>query len=167
MSDSSLWDRLSARAGRNDMPDILLDAYEFGAFSGDADALAHAMERAWTMAEWPTRLVDPENWLEMFHDASASGHYNLDGELVERTELPETITLWRGCHMDYKVNLSWTGDREQAEWFAHRFDGVWDGRLYTLEAPREVILAHFTTSRREDEYVIDIHTIEDRIEEVS
>ena len=48
--------------------------------------------------------------------------------------------------------LSWTLDKEKAEWFAHRFGE--DGTVYQARIGKEHILAFFN-ARNESEVIID------------
>lgn len=71
--------------------------------------------------------------------------------------LPETMTVYRGVgHARFKLGLSWTLDKERAEWFANRFAGA-NGRrahVYAGEVAKKDVLAHFL-GRNENEVVID------------
>ena len=53
--------------------------------------------------------------------------------------------------------MSWTADRDRAEWFQHRFDHPGTvGRLWTITVGPDRLLAHYHVQhRKEDEYVID------------
>jgi len=69
--------------------------------------------------------------------------------------LPETLTIYRGVpsHNSRNVKaLSWTLDRNKAEWFAHRFGE--EGTVYEAEIAKDHVLAFFT-SRNEAEVVVD------------
>lgn len=54
---SMKWADLSARAGRNDLPAILLTALAMGALS-DPQEIRVGLEQAWTTCEWPGRAAD-------------------------------------------------------------------------------------------------------------
>ena len=65
--------------------------------------------------------------------------------------LPETLTVYRGVTSHNSRNikaLSWTLDRDKAEWFAHRFDE--NGTVYEAEIDKKYVLAFFA-SRNEAE----------------
>jgi len=71
-------------------------------------------------------------------------------------ELPETITVWRGCSREGAVDgFSWTLDREMAIWFAYRFGGRGDepAILAEVSVSKESVLAYFER-RRESEVVL-------------
>jgi hypothetical protein len=63
--------------------------------------------------------------------------------------------LWRGGIR--RCGMSWTADRDRAEWFQHLFDHLGTvGRLWTITVGPDRLLAHYHAQhRKEDEYVID------------
>ena len=76
-------------------------------------------------------------------------------ELRQLQELDETVTIYRGVTPYNQKNikaLSWTLDRDKAEWFAHRFGE--DGTVYEAQIDKEHILALFT-GRNEAEVIVD------------
>jgi hypothetical protein len=64
--------------------------------------------------------------------------------------------------------MSWTSDKEEAIWFAHRLDhDEFVGHVYEITVGREVVLAKFD-DRGESEYVIDLDLLfEDDVQEVA
>ena len=69
--------------------------------------------------------------------------------------LPETLTVYRGVTSYNARNiiaLSWTLDRDKAEWFAHRFGE--NGTIYEAEIDKKYVLAFFI-SRNESEVVVN------------
>lgn len=69
--------------------------------------------------------------------------------------LDETVTVYRGVtgYNAHRVKaLSWTLDKDKAEWFAHRFGE--DGTVYEAQISKEHILAFFD-SRNESEVIVD------------
>lgn len=121
------------------------------------DALADLLSTAWTMPEWPVG-GDPytaELWVRAFR---AVGFVTTDDD--HPAPPAEPITLWRGAVPAHKRGLSWTADRQRAEWFRDRFPPSEDGgpfkqaRLYEVKVNPNRILARFT-ERGEDEWVID------------
>ncbi len=69
--------------------------------------------------------------------------------------LPQTLTIYRGVTSHNSRNikaLSWTLDRDKAEWFAHRFGD--DGTVYEAEIDKKHVLAFFE-SRNEAEVVVN------------
>lgn len=154
------WDELSARAGRNDLPYILAMAVLGHGTLTDLKEIAIGIQNAWTLAEWPEQAIDRDIWLTLFQ---TSGF--LFNEL-SITPPSHPINLYRGAVPKYRIGMSWTDDLERAEWFAHRFDGMRgtiSGRVYTVTAPHEAILAHFTEARGENEWVLDANRVARRI----
>jgi len=165
------WAELSARAGRNDMPGIMVEAWKNGLL--EKDELAKAIADSWVMAEWPARQMTPESWIFLIDQVIDENAYLTDeGFILSKDEMkmPETLTLWRGCWPEFREGISWSADRELATWFARRFDfGEYKdkGLLYEITIPYELVLAKFD-GRHEDEYVIDVTMLmEDDIQEVS
>ena len=111
---------------------------------------------AWIRSENPNNdaNVSKQKLLEMFRQAEPS-ELMTEEELHQYNELEETITVYRGVTTYNAKNikaLSWTLDREKAEWFAHRFDE--DGTVYEAEIDKKYILAVFN-GRNESEVVVD------------
>jgi hypothetical protein len=79
------------------------------------------------------------------------------------TELPHNTTLWRGAVPKGCRGLSWTDDRDKAVWFAERFNGgsMKTGYLYRLEVTPAMVLARFSESRNEREWVLSPEALED------
>lgn len=74
--------------------------------------------------------------------------------------LPDEFTVYRGVSVGRKEHgLSWTRNYDKAEWFANRF-----GEGYVLKATirKENALAYLNT-RNEDEIVVDVFAIKDKI----
>lgn len=69
--------------------------------------------------------------------------------------LSEILTVYRGVGVDRNHNgISWTLDKNKAEWFAHRFDNKnKKGYLRTLLINKSYVLAYFNRAK-EDEIVI-------------
>ena len=78
--------------------------------------------------------------------------------------LEDIVTVYRGV-TSYNVKnvkaLSWTLDRDTAEWFAHRFGE--EGTVYEAQIPKEHILAYFN-GRNESEVVVDPKYLEQIME---
>lgn len=169
LSRWTTWDDVSARAGRNDKPAILVNNWTR---LPKADRLM-GLEEAWCGAEWPEQYLDIETpdgvqeggvlWQRLFDMVVPEDKFvGDDGVLHPSTDLPEYIDLYRGAIEDRQAGMSWTGDRERAEWFARRFTGMdlrrtgkveW-GHLYTMTVHRDNVFAHFN-GRGEDEYVVN------------
>ena len=70
-------------------------------------------------------------------------------------ELDDTVTVYRGVTSYNAKNikaLSWTLDRDTAEYFAHRFGE--DGTVYEAQIDKKHIYALFT-GRNESEVIVD------------
>lgn len=161
------WAKLSERAGRNDMPAILAEARSTGSLM--PSEVAKGLADAWTMAEWLARIFDKDIWRVIFGMALSDDDFLTDdGVVLPHTELPEVLTLWRGALPDYSEGMSWTSDKEEAIWFAHRLDhDEFVGHVYEITVGREVVLAKFD-DRGESEYVIDLDLLfEDDVQEVA
>lgn len=150
------WADLSARAARNDLPAILLTSMAMGALS-DPQEIRVGLEQAWTTCEWPGRAADYDVWLYAFGEAGMDGHYLEETDLRDLTELPEMLTIYRAATEGHELGLSWTTSFERARWFATRV-GAFSGhrsKIYEIDAPRDLVLAHYNDTRGESEYVID------------
>ena len=150
------WEDLSARAGRNDKPAILLTAISMAALT-DPQQIRIGLEDAWTTCEWPGRAADYDVWLYAFDLASDDGSYLHEQELRERSTLPETLPLYRAATEGHELGLSWTTSFERAHWFATRIGAVSGHKhqIFEIDAPRDLVLAYFHDTRGESEYVID------------
>jgi hypothetical protein len=138
------WESLSAGLGRNHLP--LLMSAVWNVLPDDQRRIA--IGDAWTGAEYPERSLERSSWLEKFR---AVGYLDDDEPAIP----PEQITLWRGGVK--KTRMSWTGDRERAEWFQRRYSEIGKpGKLWTVTVGPDRLLAHYHEKHRsEDEYVID------------
>lgn len=122
---------------------------------------------AWTMCEFPEANFDSYGWHFVFRMIRGDGDGPVtdidaeDWDEMTRRErallLPtEPVRLYRGAVTSRSAGMAWTGDRDRAEWFARRWDGLSEerGAVYTALVEPERVYARFT-GRREDEYVID------------
>ena len=70
-------------------------------------------------------------------------------------DLDDVVTVYRGVTSMNAKNvkaLSWTLDRDTAEWFAHRFGE--NGTVYEAQIQKQHIYAYFS-GRNEDEVIVD------------
>ena len=109
----------------------------------------------WILMEFPNTnvFVGVQDFIELFKDADKTFLMDED-ELEIYNNLPEEIVVYRGIneHGSEKA-LSWTLDKEQAEWFANRFSMFGKtGTVYQANIKKEYVLAYFS---REQEAVID------------
>ena len=72
-------------------------------------------------------------------------------------ELPERITVYRGCSKMRQRGLAWTTDRGVAEGFAkgHRQIEVPEPVVIKCDVPKSVVLATFAYDRQENEVLLD------------
>lgn len=149
------WEEVSARLGRNDLPEALARAALIDRVMTDPAEISAALEDAWTMPEWPLSQLQAEIWLTLFSAVLNEGDYLHGGTVRPTSDLPEVTTLWRGAIPEHKYGMSWTDDRDQAWWFATRFGKSRPARLYTIEATPVMVLARFESRRGEHEWVLD------------
>lgn len=118
--------------------------------------LGQILSSAWISSEAPSSdpNISRRNLVTMFR--SVPHEYLMDeAELHQLAELEDPVTIYRGVRSDKPrniKNLSWTLDRDKAEWFAHRFDR--DGTVYEAQIEKKHILALFN-GRGESEVVVD------------
>ncbi len=150
------WEDLSARAGRNDKPAILLTAIAMDVLT-DPQQMRIGLEDAWTTCEWPGRAADYDVWRYAFDVAGADGKYLHEHELRDLSTLPETLPLYRAATEGHELGLSWTTSFERAHWLATRIGAVsgHPHQIFEIDAPRELVMAYFHETRGESEYVID------------
>jgi len=124
-------------------------------FLSDKD-LGQVLSSAWILSEAPSSdpNMSKRNLVALFK--SIPHEFIMDAEeLRQYAELEDPVTIYRGVRSDkdkHIKNLSWTLDREKAEWFAHRFDR--DGTVYEAQIEKKHILALFN-GRNEAEVVVD------------
>lgn len=102
----------------------------------------------------PDRCEVPmESWRSLF----AGCHYTHDFEVTRRPLRWWGRTLYRGATSDNRFGLSWTGDIEQARYFARsrQAPGVW-GSVWQCRVPASRVLARLSSRSWEDEYVSDV-----------
>lgn len=154
------WYDLSARAGRNDLPQILVNAVFLERTLFDPDEIRKGVSDAWVMAEWPGRVMEYGIWVKLFEMGRFPGEYIHERTTARISELPETVSLWRGADPSAKKGMSWTDDFDRAHWFATRISRFSTSRpgvvpqVYRAEVPREGVLARFDERRGEREWVI-------------
>ena len=123
------------------------------------------LSSAWISNESPTNdpNISKHRFVRMFK--ATSPEYLMDAEeLLQLQELDDTVTIYRGVtsHNHTNINaLSWTLDRDKAEWFAHRFGE--EGTVYEAQIDKEHILALFN-GRNEAEVIIDPRHLKNIIE---
>lgn len=151
------WEQISARAGRNDKPALLVNAIGTGILS-DPGEMRIALEDTWTTCEWPGRAAEYDLWRVLFDMVLEDGTYLDETELSPIENLAETLLLYRAAAPGYEEGLSWTTSFDRAHWFATRLGAIsgMPHRIHEMDAPREWVLASFHETRGEHEYLIDI-----------
>lgn len=108
----------------------------------------------WTYVEFPNAdlTVSLSDFVRYFRTADKA-------KVMEEEEyrafcaLPDEITVYRGVKPNGKIKaLSWTLNKDRAEWFANRFES--DGCVYRAVIKKEDVLAYFSC-RNEEEIVLD------------
>jgi hypothetical protein len=117
------------------------------------------------LAEYPVK--DPGKLVASVWIDSENIHQNYDGwgeilsdygmamESDDRktlSELPEELTVYRGCTKAGEDGYSWTLDKEKAEWFAKRFARS-GAQLLETKIPKDSVVAYLG-GRGESEIVI-------------
>lgn len=148
------WSEVSARVGRNDLPYTLF----VNMWRLDPADLPKAAHNAWYMAEYPEKQVDADMWVDLFDRIG----YTIDGEPAKREDdLPEFVTVYRGCLPERIDGMSWTTSLETAYWFASRWTSHGGRQLhvYRAEIPRDFVLAK-VGGRGENEVVISTRDLD-------
>lgn len=144
------------RIGRNHSPALLFDLY----FGGSLDLRCNPglVADVWSDTEFPTGSVE---WELMWRAAFEAAGYTHDGESASRPA--ESITLYRGCHHERRLGMSWTSNPVVAQWFADRDLGYGQGNVYVHHAQPDELLAFIGTEigRGADEYVLDPLCLDD------
>lgn len=125
------------------------------------------LSNVWMEIEYPNAdpNVNKRELVSMFKSADPKKLMD-EEEYEEFSTLDDKLTIYRGVVRDKPKNvkaLSWTLDKDTAQWFADRGRG--EGAVYEANIDKEHIFALFTR-RNEDEIVVDpkfltnIHKIE-------
>ena len=125
---------------------------------------------SWMTEENPNMDVNVEIPKIIKWFRKADKQYLMSKEDLEYYEaLPETITVYRGVSVGrVDLGLSWTDDREKAEWFMHRFDRKNNnekGHLLSVTCPKQYALAYLD-SRNEKEIVLDVLSVKHSIKTI-
>jgi len=133
---------------------------------------SNMLGQCWTEEENPNMDVNVKlpTVIDWFKAANKSMMMS-EEDYAHYRNLPDVLTLYRGVsvgHVD--LGLSWTEDKEKAEWFQHRFDdfkkeGNQESHMLTITCPKTHVLAYFN-SRNEDEVVLDVMSVKSLIKAV-
>lgn len=117
---------------------------------------ANILADAWTRTEAPNSdpNLSKQDLLSMFKTTDPALLMN-EEDYQQFMDLPDTVTVYRGVTSLNAKNikaLSWTLDRDTAEWFAHRFGE--NGTVYEAQIQKQHIYAYFS-GRNEAEVIVD------------
>jgi hypothetical protein len=135
--------------------DRLIDLWNDGEIS--QPQLRELLTDVWTDSENPMSNNDPQNLLDLFHDACYPGGTLYDHVVGGAWFNPWAQPVWRGTSREEaesgQFGMSWTCKRERAEWFARR----WNDEPVVLEGymPDRKRILGFFAGRDEDEIVVD------------
>lgn len=117
------------------------------------------MADAWTVSEFPSRDVNVSinELCRMFRTTQKEKLMN-ENEFSLYESLPNQIEIYRGerSRGDRK-GLSWTLDRNIAEWFAKRFQN--NGYVKSGIAYKEDILAYFNCRNEKEIVISKVHDV--------
>lgn len=97
-------------------------------------------------AEMP--MVNQELWIKLFKQVGRTAMSEEDVEYFE--SLPDEIEIYRGCLPEDKDGISWTLSKEQAQWFANRFNQ--QGKVFTKKINKNQICT-LLRYRQEEEVI--------------
>jgi hypothetical protein len=155
------WAEVSRRAGRNDLPYLLVTHW----LDLPKTEQAVGLVEAWVSCEWPvssyvrnesfeTYEEAVEFWSELFASVTGGeGFLTDEGMVAPYKSLPERIQVFRGAPEDCADGLSWTTDAERADWFARRLSNE-SAEVWTTTVKNTDVLAMFN-GRKESEIVVD------------
>lgn len=94
-----------------------------------------------------------ESWRPLFEGCA----YTHDFEVARRPLRWRPYTLYRGATIENRFGMSWTGDIDQARYFARsrQAPGA-HGAVWQCRVPANLVLARVCAMSWEDEYVSDV-----------
>lgn len=129
-----------------------LDAFQAVAHLLDDETYWSLLAELWVDSESIGQAID--EWAEML-DSTRPGSMMSPEEAKALAALPERIEVFRGAVEGVnEEGLSWTLDRERAEWFARRFATEGDVSLVLVGEVARADVAALLTGRGEDEIVV-------------
>ena len=146
----------------------LLTWFKYVCQNMDEKDFAKYLKASWVLEENPNQDVNVsrEEAVQYFRDADKQILMSPE-EQNYYNSLPETLTVYRGVSVGReKFGLSWTDNADIAEWFKRRFDTEGEkGYLLKASISKAHVLAYFNADlREEEELVVDVFSIRDRIE---
>lgn len=119
---------------------------------------AYMLYEIWIIVECPNHdiNVSKTEFLNMFQKANKQFLMSQEEQSV-LNQLPETITVYRGLQRNASPEaLSWTLDKNIAEWFANRFDN--NGEVIKATINKKYVFAYID-GRGEKEIVLDYRKV--------
>ena len=119
---------------------------------------AYMLYEIWIIVECPNHdiNVSKTEFLNMFKKANKQFLMSQEEQSV-LNQLPETITVYRGLQRNASPEaLSWTLDKNIAEWFANRFDN--NGEVIKATINKKYVFAYID-GRGEKEIVLDYRKV--------
>jgi hypothetical protein len=109
------------------------------------------LSNIWTDTE--NSYQDLETWRKLFQSKRNHKENLMDEQELETLEsLDNELVVYRGCVKNLNENgLSWTLDKNQAKWFANRFEK--DGVVLEKQISKKSIVAYFN-GRNEEEVIV-------------
>lgn len=143
------------------------------------EQLGEALRKAWVHSEFPNVYATKYDFEYKEYFRKLEKELFMSKEEVEKFKnLPDKITCYRGVyHPQFRDGMSFTLDKDKAQWFANRFgeksstggiflaiNGIMQlderiPKLYKVEADKKDVLAYF---EREDEVVVDLSRIQNK-----
>ncbi len=123
--------------------DALLSESRAGSHHYSEQDVAKVAMSVWADSEGPSQNLQGWSILLSVLGDSIRAHGMDESERTELDSLPMNIEIWRGSMPKFKRGLSWTLDKDKAQWFAQRFQtmGKRRGRLYSAKVAKSQVLA--------------------------
>lgn len=118
-------------------------------FSADPNEFGETVVDAWSLPEWPERILGRHTWIQLFRTA---GFIARPG----REPPSEPVTIYRGSSWGRRRGMAWTSEVHRAQKFADRWtaSGSGSGLVFETTIHPEFILA-MIDDRGEAEVVVD------------
>ena len=102
--------------------------------------------------------ITPKDFIEIFKEADKK--YLMEKEELDiYKSLPDEVVIYRGVKPNSSTKaLSWSLNKETAQWFADRFEE--NGKVYSAKIKKKDVLAYFD-GRKEQEVVVDFTKLYD------
>jgi hypothetical protein len=107
----------------------------------------------WPDFEFPHRWENLADILRDLHRTNPAYDFLLPADKAFFDSLPELITAHRGASVNFPLGVSWTTDKDKAQWFARRFDPS-GGSVVSKTICKRDVWAVFT-HRKESEILCD------------